>query len=267
MLKIESTGHFYDEHGKSITGNLRDARKIDGLPSITTVLKIIEKPALTKYKLEQILRASLSLSQDDSETKEEYIDRIIEESGRESKEAIGFGNNIHALAENYLKRDETVQIEDDIVFNAFSSVADWIDNSLVPGSSFEVEESMSSVTHGFAGKPDCFGETKGFGYAVIDWKSQKVKQKFMKRKKAWENKPVVYDDFVYQLAAIGLLVEENRGVTPDNYISVVISSNKINMGFVHVHVWDYEEVENAKEIFLSMLSVWRGIKKYPYRRK
>ena len=57
---------------------LRDARKLDLVPSVTTILKVAAKPGLEAWKLEQMLLSALTLPRTQNEPEKDFIARIVE---------------------------------------------------------------------------------------------------------------------------------------------------------------------------------------------
>ncbi|NDG03303.1 MAG: hypothetical protein EB119_08965, partial [Synechococcaceae bacterium WBB_34_004] len=91
LVKTDDSGHWYTENGESAhvvigkNGNERnttvaDARKMGLLPSVTSVLGIMDKPQLTAWKIEQAIMSSLTLPKEDGETLEEYAKRVVKDS-------------------------------------------------------------------------------------------------------------------------------------------------------------------------------------------
>ena len=74
---------------------LRDARKMDLVPSVSTVLKIAAKPGLEQWKLEQMLLAALTLPKAPDEPEKAYIARIVADSKETGKQAAEAGTRIH----------------------------------------------------------------------------------------------------------------------------------------------------------------------------
>ena len=82
------SGHWYTRTGepmyqvKSNGGvlrntTLRDARKYDLVPSVTTILNCAAKPGLEAWKQQQILLASLTLPKRDDDSLDQYDDRVL----------------------------------------------------------------------------------------------------------------------------------------------------------------------------------------------
>jgi len=85
------SGHWYTRNGEpmyQIEGangkirntTLRDARKHNLVPSVTTILNVAAKPGLDNWKLQQVLLAALTLPRNEGEPEGAYIDRIISDS-------------------------------------------------------------------------------------------------------------------------------------------------------------------------------------------
>jgi hypothetical protein len=81
-------GHWYDFSGKAVfevpnkskggmrPTTLRDAKALQLLPSVTTVMKIMAAPELDRWKQQQVLMASLTLPRNPGESDEQYCSRI-----------------------------------------------------------------------------------------------------------------------------------------------------------------------------------------------
>ena len=92
-------GHWYTEQGESAhvvigkNGNERnttvaDARKMGLLPSVTSVLGIMDKPQLTAWKIEQAIMSSLTLPREEGEELEDYAKRIVKDSKQSTTKSI-----------------------------------------------------------------------------------------------------------------------------------------------------------------------------------
>ena len=57
---------------------LRDARTMNLVPSVTTILGVSAKPALINWLQQQVLMAALTLPKRTDELEKDYIDRIIQ---------------------------------------------------------------------------------------------------------------------------------------------------------------------------------------------
>lgn len=83
--------------------DLRDARKLGLVPSVTTVLAVVAKPQLEKWKRDQSVMAALTLPRQDGETEETLLRRIYTDSEAQAKAAAEEGTRIHDAIEQYFK--------------------------------------------------------------------------------------------------------------------------------------------------------------------
>ena len=68
------------KNGKERNTTLRDARAENLVPSVTTVLTVMAKPALIQWLQKQVLMAALTLPRRDEELETDYIDRLMVDS-------------------------------------------------------------------------------------------------------------------------------------------------------------------------------------------
>ena len=86
---------------------LRDARKLSLVPSVTTILNVAAKPALTNWLQQQVLLAALTLPRRPDEPEKEYIDRIINDSKEQGRSAADAGTDIHASIQGHYEDKPT----------------------------------------------------------------------------------------------------------------------------------------------------------------
>src|SRR5210317_2569833 len=91
------SGHWYTQegepmytiigaNGKERNTTLRDAKKENLVPSVTTILGMIAKPSLENWKINQALNSALTLEKNESETLEEFAYRCKQDSKRIGQE-------------------------------------------------------------------------------------------------------------------------------------------------------------------------------------
>lgn len=106
MAHIKESTHFYDlegnpaytikgKNGEERATTLRDARKLNLVPSVTVILGEANKPGLIAWKENQVLMAALTLPRVQDETESEYIDRIKQDAKEHAKKAAERGTEIH----------------------------------------------------------------------------------------------------------------------------------------------------------------------------
>mgnify|MGYP001549051801 CR=1 FL=1 len=266
MIKPTNSSHYYDENGfLMFDATLREAKKYNLLVSVTTFLSIIHKYQLENWKQEQILLSALTTPKIDCESESEYIKRVIEGSQEISTDAKDFGSTIHKLIERYINGDtiDILQYGENIT-KAFCEVQKYVDNNSLKG---ETEKVVVNNKYGYAGTID-YVDSK----CIIDWKTQKVKNKEYKRSKDdpyqteknglfYRPCPIFYDEWKMQLGAYGLCLLKR----PEKYISVIIDSE--THGRIFVKEFTEEEIKWGEEAALTALKLWQMVKKYKYRRE
>ena len=95
LIQRESPSHWYLPDGTPYhevvraDGNgtravtLRDARKVNALPSVTNILGILAKPALDAWKQEQAILAALTLPKRDDEPLDAFARRVVDDMGEQ----------------------------------------------------------------------------------------------------------------------------------------------------------------------------------------
>jgi hypothetical protein len=219
---------------------LRDARKMDLVPSVTTIMKIAAKPGLEQWKLEQMLLAAMTLPQLDGEPEKAYIARIVADSKETGKKAAELGTRIHESIEAWMDGVRLVEHEDEA--RAFEeSILSHFKTSLVQP--WLTERSFSSPL-GFGGKVDLYCAADWYAPLgiVLDAKSKDFGP---------DDKIDAYDENLMQLAAYrhGLSVPRARCA------NVFIS--RTHPGLVKVVEWSEEDLEKGWEMFQSLLRFWK----------
>ena len=111
------SAHYYSKDGKpqhtvigKSTGKPRpttiaDARKNDWLPSCTTILKVLHKPALERWKIGQAVLACMTATKNPDEDIDAFINRVLNIEGQDMQEAAiarDLGIDIHDALETVL---------------------------------------------------------------------------------------------------------------------------------------------------------------------
>jgi hypothetical protein len=113
IITAESnTAHWYTADGQpsytriAKNGNVRnttlaDAKKEGLLPSVTTIINVLSKPGLDRWKQEQVLLASLTLPRGENEPEADWLKRVTEDSRSTGKDAMARGTAMHSVLEAY----------------------------------------------------------------------------------------------------------------------------------------------------------------------
>lgn len=237
--------HWYDRSGAaahSTNGRattLRDARKLGLCPSVTTVLGILDKPALTEWKVRQGILAALTLPRNESEPEETYLARILIDSKQQAQSAADEGTRIHdAIEQHFLGGTVPEEYRPHLkavrsaLWQSFPGVTDWV-----------AEKSFAHPS-GYGGKVDLHSPSTGI---VVDYKGKDIAPEDTKR--------LAYDQH-YQLAAY----QHGLGLKPTIGCNLFIS--RTHPGHVVPHLWTEVEMARGLTVFQAALALWKAVKSY-----
>ena len=174
--KQQDTGHWYTKEGTPAyttigkTGErattLRDARKEGLLPSVTTIINLMSKPALSSWLQQQVLLAALTLPRESNEPEQEWLKRVMSDSKATGREAAERGTAIHNIIQGYF---EQMYLPEKPVY------LDAIDSTLKSAFGSQLWLSEKSFAHlGYGGKCDLMAKPmngQGSGF-VVDFKTK-----------------------------------------------------------------------------------------------
>jgi hypothetical protein len=249
FVRAAESVHWYGQDGspqytvKSKTGSdrpttLRDARKLNLVPSVTTILKTAAKPGLEAWKLEQMMLACLTLPRMENEDEKHFISRLQADSKESAKAAAERGTRIHESVERWYTGDknvEHVQIAQSVekaLDDHFGLKLEWI-----------TEKSFSCFS-GYGGKVDLHadsGDLAGDG-VVADVKTKEFGP---------DDDLVAYDEHLMQLAAyrVGLDIPLAR------CLNIFVSST--HPGLVRILEWSQEDLSRGFRMFDHLLCYWK----------
>ena len=247
----ESGGHFYKRNGEPCHAvpkadgkgersiNLRWDRPLGLVPSVTSVLSILDKPALTSWKVNQAILASLTAARREGEGDEEFCKRVREEAFEEVEVAKDKGSLVHDAIEQHFKGQDVdpqwmpyVQGVLTELNNIYPDIRDW------------VAERSFAHPMGFGGRVDLYSPSMGI---VVDFKGKDGD--FLDKKK------LHYDQYI-QLAGYQIGLELPLGDGANIFFS------RTHPGIATSIVWDHKKIEKGRKIFLSTLETWKAIKDY-----
>jgi hypothetical protein len=226
--------------GSNRPTTLRDARKMNLVPSVTTILKVAAKPALEAWKMEQMLLAALTLPRTPQESEQAFISRVVADSKETGKQAAEAGTRIHESVEKWFKGNKEVEHKflasavDEHIFQHFKTN---------PHQEWRVERSFASQM-GFGGKIDLFCDPDQDAPTgiVIDIKTKDFYQ---------GDKVDAYDEHLMQLSAY----RYGLGLPHARCANVFVS--RASLGLVKIIEWSESDLERGWEMFKCLLNFWK----------
>jgi len=247
MKKFKSeSGHWYTKEGEpmyTIVGangkerntNLRDAKSLGLVPSVTTVIAMIAKPSLENWKINQALNSALSLERYEDESSESFSYRCREDSQKIGMRASKEGTKIHAQIEKgFLGKTKT---------KPYRAIKKWLDSEF-PSEEWIAEDSFCA-DEGYGGKIDLYSKSGIF----VDFKT---KDNLLGK----DPSRLVYDEHGMQLSAYA------QGCGFDNPQRVSIFVDRADTSLISCHVWDEESHDKHLQMFNSILTYWKFSKNY-----
>jgi hypothetical protein len=189
--QTKESGHWYKKdgtpaytmigkNGAERNTTLRDARKENLVPSVTSIIRCAAAPGLENWKSQQVLMAALTTDRKPEESEQEYISRIITDANEQALKAREKGTLIHAFVQSGF---EGVPLEAE-AYRYYLSAKNTLENELNADVEWICEKSFATERYG--GKADLHSP-----HYLIDFKTT--------------DKPVeglkLWDEHYYQLAA------------------------------------------------------------------
>jgi len=219
---------------------LRDARKLNLVPSVTTVLKVCAKPGLEVWKNEQMLLAALTLPRAQDESEKDFIARIVSDSKQTGKQAAEIGTRIHESIEAWIEGVRPVEHED--IARAFEEKV-FEHFKTHPMQRWLTEHAFASPM-GFGGKVDLYSEADEHAPTgiVLDAKSKDFGP---------DDKIEAYDEHLMQLSAYRF------GLGLPNARCANVFCSRTHHGLIKVVEWSEEDLARGWEMFQSLLQYWK----------
>lgn len=244
MSYASESGHWYKrdgttcytltgKNGKTRNTTLRDARKLELVPSVTEIMKVMAKPGLERWKQEQVKLSALTLPRIKGETLDEFSRRIDSDASKQALDAQKLGTGIHGAIERYFQGQE-VKEHKKIVEQLIIVLRDEF------GDQKWSSEKSFSHHFGFGGKVDIHSNEW-----VIDFKTKDFKKEDMKRK-------FTITDNLIQLSAYKLGLKVNNAKLANIFIS------RTETGLIKVEKHEKE----LNFLFVTLLNFWKKLKEY-----
>jgi len=231
----------------------------ESYPSVTTILKIINKPALLvwmqmngTYKAKQLWDGICEFLKQSPEwltLVQEYIDQNMPTNfwkcGDDlSQEATTIGSTVHEAIENYLMTGHIPEFpEGTPEYNGFEGFRKFAQaHDLKP---IEIERSLASNIHKYAGRVDLIAKIDG-QIAILDFKTNKADTTYKG----------FYPEIGFQLEAYRKAYEEETGIKATERWAIRV--DKLTGEFDKKQ---YTEDEEDWEAFKSSKCLWKIINK------
>ena len=241
--RVEDGGPQYTvkaKDGSDRSTTLRDARKMNLVPSVTTIMRVAAKPGLDVWKNEQLLLAALTLPRLDGEDEKSFIARVVADSKATGKAAAERGTRVHESIERWYSGDKHVE-HPDICLGFEESVFEHFKTH--PFQPWETEKSFAHPL-GFGGKTDLFtypNEHAPVGI-MLDAKTKEFGP---------DDDVPAYDEHLMQLAAYRMGVGMPHARCANVFASVS------QPGLIKVHEWSEEDLQRGWKMFQALLSFWQ----------
>ena len=241
--------HFEGNDGGPTT--LREARKLDLLPSVTTVLGIKDKPQLTAWKMREAVKMAAELIPNGHTPPEDLQDRdgwanfIITKSRKATFAKADAGTVIHDALERYGLGDTSELSPEHLALGG--QVAELIrEKTGLPFERFTPEQQFAHASLGYGGKCDLYTDSPGEEW-VIDYKTKDTVSANERG----------YPEQAEQLAAYG----KGLGLKAPRYANLFIARTP-NADGTWSLAW-YEHRDNtAWHRFHASLYLWQVCKKF-----
>lgn len=256
--------HWYDLSGQprhtqlsKSSGNERpttiaDARKQSLLPSVTSVIGIMDRWALNEWRVKQAIKTTLTYATANprfSPSSEGSIAELHKLSEQQVKDAALEGSAIHDAIEMYFSGQAGAIPEDyrlhvggvkERLDFLFPDVRDWV-----------AERTFACRDVGFAGKVDLHSPSTGI---VVDYKSKEFApgEQDTKRFDYGQN---------YQLGAY----QRGLGFGVGSAVGASIFVSRNYPGAIAHILWDQDEMRYGWSVFEKALALWKVVKKFETR--
>jgi hypothetical protein len=242
--------HFYTPDGR-LVGGLREARVVNALPSVTTVLSMLKGEGLIRYFKKSMHEATATTPRRPEWTDKEFYEACERWADQHSQTARDKGLALHKVIQEFHQSlvDKvpwspevllTPELADgyDLYLRWYEK---WVKKTLI------VEEVLFG--EGYAGRVDHVALLKDGRVAVCDVKTQDT----TKTKRFSQ-----YPEHFLQLGAYAGTIKP----TPDVLISIYVSSNAPTT--LEAYVWPGSP-QLGHELFLNLLRLWQFVNNYQFQ--
>lgn len=211
-LTTEESSHWYYPDGRPCyevpraNGNgtrpttISDARKLNLVPSVTTILKAAAKPGLVNWQILQAVYAVMNDPGKEGETLDDKVVRVLQEERQQDQErqqAADRGTQLHASLEAMLKGEPVPDADFPWIFPAFAHLKTMCPKTL--------ETEFVVIGQGYAGRVDFAGHSPESMW-LVDFKTAKK----LPKERSWPEHRLQLsayaEAFMYERVALPLSV-------------------------------------------------------------
>jgi len=243
IARASESQHWYDKSGKPMytvkakdgsdrPTTLRDARKLDLIPSVTTIMGVAAKPGLEAWKMNQMMMAALTLPRAPDEPEDQFVERIQRDAKEQAKQAAERGTRIHEALEKFY---------DGVMYAEYAEHQVGVDNAMRQyfGAPEWKTETAFASHYGYGGKIDLHSmDDDGI---VVDFKTKEFTD---------PSKIALYDELPMQLAAYRMGLDIPHARCANVFVSVT------QPGLVEIKEWTEEELQRAWHMFYALRQFW-----------
>jgi hypothetical protein len=211
---------------------LRDARLLNLVPSVTTIIKCAAAPGLEQWKRNQVLLAALTLNRTENESEASWLERVEQDWQEHGRSAAERGTAIHAAVQGHFEGKPP----DMAYWPQVNAARDCLAKHCGPQK--WVAEASFANSYGYGGKCDLHSPMW-----VVDFKSKEFT--------ADDPPDKLWDEHLMQLHAY------RRGLqVPTAKCAICyVSSTCEAAAFLPA---DLEDLERGGRMFLALLHFWQA---------
>lgn len=256
--------HFYDckgnmrytyknDQGVEKNTTLRQAKKYGWLPSVTTVFKIVDKPALNRWKRQQFLKGILNNQEklDVNNDFDNMINFYSHKSEEESEIAKREGAAIHAAIEEYIKTQEPPSATSP-AFRYIGRINMFLKKNF--GDNFKLVSEHPFAANGYGGTIDMIVIDSAGKAHVCDFKTAKDSS-FQKWTRAYPEENGQVASYLY-----GLNFNKQYNVVSEKNFIIKINRETDD---IKAYELNQDEVKRGNDIFKSSLMLYAMSHDYP----
>jgi hypothetical protein len=195
---------------------LADARKLDLVPSVSTIGKIIYSPSLQNWIQNQILEAACYYRANAMLTEDDWKKAVSDKADEISSTAADTGSAIHKAVEEFLTTGECKgeYAKWQRTFAGWWLKQVWFDRTIEPV--IITSEGYIDTEFGYGGRYDIFVQMPNYGI-IIDLKTQNAKGKPFKFYRSWGRQLAAYAQPLKATRLISVAIDSQDSSKIESY--------------------------------------------------